>query len=604
MTANELTVIVPVFNRAESIAKVIDDVAEQTVLPDQLIIVDDGSTDNTRSIIEHKKQSLEGRLTIDIIKGEHRGACAARNAGLKAVTTKWTMFFDSDDRMAPNHIASAMSAVSDHAEIVGWDVERISLDGQRRLLRFETDDIEWHNVMHGTLSTQRYMARTELFRRVGGWNEGLRIWVDIELGARMLRALSGSVVKAVTDHPTVTIIAGEQSITGQTWASRANRYADSLRALQNALSPQNSDWIDLKQAILAADIARETKKRNNRFKVLPTSKAAVKFAYRYRRAGGRGAARLLRRFFSVAAGPAEFPDLTVVVPVYNRADRVASTLDSIAAQTCLPGRVIVVDDGSTDGSSDAVSRWIAENPLGKRFELIRAQHGGAAASRNVGLDTVTTRWTMFFDSDDTMEPGHIALARSGVSDDVDIVGWNALNHRRNGSRCLFKFHRRDRLWNNLMHGTFGTQRYMARTSLFRKVGGWNPDAVVWNDIELGTRLLALNPRIKTIKSSKPTVNMYAGDNSLTWVADDRASRYAPALRAMHNAGVYPESWLKLKAALIAADLGRGNAEKGKRMFKNIPNPGRAVRLAYFYRYHGGRATARLLRMFFRNPKRP
>ena len=54
-------------------------------------------------------------------------------------------------------------------------------------------------------------------------------------------------------------------------------------------------------------------------------------------------------------------DVTVVVPVFNRQSLVIDALNAIAAQTCLPRQAVVVDDGSTDATVEAVRRWMAEH---------------------------------------------------------------------------------------------------------------------------------------------------------------------------------------------------------------------------------------------------
>ena len=58
-------------------------------------------------------------------------------------------------------------------------------------------------------------------------------------------------------------------------------------------------------------------------------------------------------------------DFAVVVPVYNRTTTVLEALDSIAAQSLPPGKVLVVDDGSTDGTARSVHDWIEKSPQGR-----------------------------------------------------------------------------------------------------------------------------------------------------------------------------------------------------------------------------------------------
>ncbi|MCH5219668.1 MAG: glycosyltransferase family 2 protein [Muribaculaceae bacterium] len=284
---NRLTVVIPVYNRETELKRCLDSIAAQTMLPAQVIVVDDGSTDNSLVI------ARTHTLNPVVLQGTHRGAAAARNLGLEKVGTEWTMFFDSDDTMSPNHIASACKAISSDVDLIGWDVRQVTLDNKWRILPFETRDMEWHNIMHGTLATQRYMARTDLFRQAGGWNPEVKIWNDIELGARLL-SLSPSVIKIkgvnVNQYHTPV------SITGTSWMSNLPKLLNTISILEHTLGNAHPDWLLLKKTILAADIAREAPSH-----VLPFDtprELKYRFAYHYRRLGGRGIARLLRPLFS------------------------------------------------------------------------------------------------------------------------------------------------------------------------------------------------------------------------------------------------------------------------------------------------------------------
>ncbi len=87
--------------------------------------------------------------------------------------------------------------------------------------------------------------------------------------------------------------------------------------------------------------------------------------------------------------------VSVVVPVWNRGPQVRSTLDSALGQTRAPLEVVVVDDGSTDGTPD----WI-ELHYGERVRLIRGRNGGVARARNRGWREAKGEWIAFLDHDD------------------------------------------------------------------------------------------------------------------------------------------------------------------------------------------------------------
>jgi len=86
--------------------------------------------------------------------------------------------------------------------------------------------------------------------------------------------------------------------------------------------------------------------------------------------------------------------ISTIIPAYNRADLIAATLESILSQTRAPSEVIVVDDGSTDGTADVVRAF------GQAITLICQANAGAAAARNAGLAHATGEIVHFMDSDD------------------------------------------------------------------------------------------------------------------------------------------------------------------------------------------------------------
>ena len=188
--------------------------------------------------------------------------------------------------------------------------------------------------------------------------------------------------------------------------------------------------------------------------------------------------------------------LTIVIPVYNRASIVERTLASVAAQTLRPLSVVLVDNNSTDSTLAVLRRWTEANTAPDfAVEVITEPRPGAANARNAGLARVATPWTMFFDSDDIMLPDHCAsaLATAAANPAAQIVGWDSMVYFVAGNKLRLPFTMRNLLFNNLFHGAMATQMYMARTDLFRSAGGWNGQVCIYDDIELGVRLLNLHP---------------------------------------------------------------------------------------------------------------
>ena len=94
--------------------------------------------------------------------------------------------------------------------------------------------------------------------------------------------------------------------------------------------------------------------------------------------------------------------ISVIVPVFNVADYLPQCVDSILSQDYGNLEVILIDDGSTDGSGEICDRYAA---LDSRVRAIHQKNGGAAAAKNAGLRLATGEYLAFADSDDYLEPG-------------------------------------------------------------------------------------------------------------------------------------------------------------------------------------------------------
>lgn len=108
------SVIIPTYNRGNLITETIDTVLSQSYPHFELIVVDDGSTDNTQEIIK-KKYENDSRIRYFFKENEERGA--ARNFGLKQAKGDYAVFFDSDDRMLSHNLETLNGIIKDQPGI-------------------------------------------------------------------------------------------------------------------------------------------------------------------------------------------------------------------------------------------------------------------------------------------------------------------------------------------------------------------------------------------------------------------------------------------------------------------------------------------------------
>ena len=130
------------------------------------------------------------------------------------------------------------------------------------------------------------------------------------------------------------------------------------------------------------------------------------------------------------------PKVSVVIPTYNRADKVRDTIDSVLAQTFTDLEVVVVDDGSSDGTGK-----ILGETFGHRIRYYPQANQGASVARNRGIAEARGEWIAFLDSDDLWEKDKLewqfkALERFGAECGGCYTDTRLFNHSE--TRTLFQ----------------------------------------------------------------------------------------------------------------------------------------------------------------------
>ncbi len=163
--------------------------------------------------------------------------------------------------------------------------------------------------------------------------------------------------------------------------------------------------------------------------------------------------------------------VSVVVPAHDSAATIAEALQSVRAQMSLPDEVIVVDDGSSDGTADIVASRFPE------VTLIRQANTGPAGARNRALEVVRSDWVAFLDADDIWEPDRLRLQLAVAEQHLDAVivacNWGAFD----GSAPQVLATERSRRISSLdllLLNRFQTSTVLARTDTVRRLGGFDP----------------------------------------------------------------------------------------------------------------------------------
>jgi glycosyltransferase involved in cell wall biosynthesis len=128
--------------------------------------------------------------------------------------------------------------------------------------------------------------------------------------------------------------------------------------------------------------------------------------------------------------PADQPLISVIIPAYNRADKIPIAIKSVQGQSYPNWEIVVSDDGSTDNTGEVIEQMMVHD---SRIRLIRHEtNAGAQAARNAGIKAAKGEWIAFLDSDDQFLPDSLS-SRFAVAkrDNVQVVHSEALIQRPN-----------------------------------------------------------------------------------------------------------------------------------------------------------------------------
>lgn len=162
------------------------------------------------------------------------------------------------------------------------------------------------------------------------------------------------------------------------------------------------------------------------------------------------------------------PELSVVIPTFNRADLVLTALRSVLDQTELAIEIIVVDDGSTDDTADVV-----EALHDVRVRVIRNAHAGVSTTRNIGAAEARSTFITFLDSDDAVESGWVDAMVGAARSGFDLFSCGSREIHTDGTEQLVRPASLGPAFADLRAryapGTFGVRR-----EIFERAGGYLP----------------------------------------------------------------------------------------------------------------------------------
>lgn len=185
-----ISVVIPLYNKESTIRKTIETVLSQTYKKFEVIIVNDGSKDDSVRVV-----STYSDKRIRLVSQDNAGVSAARNRGVREARGEYIAFLDADDHIAPNHLEEMVSLIQEYgknASIFSTNFYRQFPDGERFINRSETYRGIIHNyfkaIQKGALINSSCVCISkDAFISVGGFREQFSVGEDIDLWNRLCR---------------------------------------------------------------------------------------------------------------------------------------------------------------------------------------------------------------------------------------------------------------------------------------------------------------------------------------------------------------------------------------------------------------------------------
>lgn len=191
-----VSVIIPTFNMASFLSQAIQSVLNQTFSDFELIVIDDGSNDNTKSVVHSFND-----VRIEYVYQENKGLSGARNTGLRLASGKYIAFLDADDLFLPDKLAVQSKYLEEHLEVgvVVGGFQRIDSEGN---LIKETYFKPGQVSMEDLLVANRFIIHSTMIRRscieeIGGFDESLKGAEEWDFHSRL--AISGCRMERTAD---------------------------------------------------------------------------------------------------------------------------------------------------------------------------------------------------------------------------------------------------------------------------------------------------------------------------------------------------------------------------------------------------------------------
>jgi glycosyltransferase involved in cell wall biosynthesis len=503
-----VSVIIPAYNGDKYIVQAVESVINQTYKNREIIIIDDGSTDNTRQVLQPYLD------TIRYLHQTNQGVAAARNCGIREAKGELIAFLDQDDFFFPDKLAAQVALFDTQTSLgivnSGWRL--VNDEGEKLFdikpwkylpkLNLET----W--VVYMPILPSAMMFSKHWLEQVGGFDSQYDSVDDADLILRL--ALSGCEAAWLT-QVTVAYRQHGQNVSIQRALKQANLFIkvkqnlfnradlpENIRQLEKPAFYEALTWMAW-QLYYSGHPAQMAEYLQQSLSYTPYSlsrtivdwvKRLTEISQAYGCEIDGFALRNLLEWKQLITNilPVKTVRFSVIISAYNCDKHIVQALDSIINQTYQNWEIIVIDDGSTDNTRKALSPYL------DLIQYIYQAHQGEAIARNRGCQLAQGEFLAFLDGADFFLPEKLEkqLAYFDTNPALAMVqtGWLIVDEKGQDIHPVMPWQRSPKLdlETFISYKNIRLSAIMLRRKWWQKLGGFDAQFLAGSDLDFALRL--------------------------------------------------------------------------------------------------------------------
>ncbi|MDO4902551.1 MAG: glycosyltransferase [bacterium] len=440
-----VSVIIPVYNVEKYIKDCLESVVNQTYKNIEIIVVDDGSPDESYKIVE---SFIEKDERIRLIRQKNKGLNGARETGFKASRGEYITFVDSDDILHLNFIDRLLEDIEDSDIAVGGytyftDKKPKSDIKNKKTLYWKRDEFiprwiredfssknifpqtAWGKIFRRSIleevdwSVSNYKINEDEFMSIMFYAAAHKISI-VDQKLYFYRKNPNSITANYKEKPYVNHYNGEKITRSDFFANLADKRLEYFSEYKAEIF--NSFMGCIGYFVLRDTLLKNSDDFSNSIEVLRRYSSEIDYSLKKTGRNDFYAEMLKVAIEKNSDGLVDWykskPLISVIIPVYNAEKYLEECLDSVINQSYFKIEVIIINDGSTDQSGKICDEYASRD---SRIKVFHIENGGVSNARNVAISKSSGEYFTLVDSDDSLVGDGIEKMVSQLKDEVDVL---------------------------------------------------------------------------------------------------------------------------------------------------------------------------------------